>query len=99
LRRLLERARVVFVMGDDEARYHLRLRPFLDRFRPTLSPTLSGRLESVLVPVADVGGYMSLEGQLRVLEVVVDRAVRFTMDGRDRRREADPVGGGPGHPA
>jgi hypothetical protein len=99
LRRLLARARVVFVMGDDEARYHLRLRPFLDRFLPTLSPALSGRIESILVPVRDVGGYMALEGQLRVLEVVVDRAVRFTLEGRDPSREADPVGGGPAHPA
>lgn len=98
LRRLLGRARVVFVMGDDEARYHLRLRPFLDRFLPTLSPDLSDRIDTVLVPVRDVGGYMGLQGQLKVLEVVVDRAVRFTLGGRESGREADPVGRGPAHP-
>jgi pimeloyl-ACP methyl ester carboxylesterase len=78
LRRLLRRARVVFLNGDDEARYHLRLRPFLDRFLPTLPAELSERIESVVMPVKDLGGYMALEAQLQELEVIVDRAVLIT---------------------
>jgi len=74
---LLGRADVIFVSGDDEARYHLRLRPFLDRFVPTLPPERAARLESVLSPVEELGGYMSLEGQRTEIELIVDRIVRL----------------------
>jgi hypothetical protein len=78
LRSLLGRARVAFVMGDDEARYYLRLRPFLERFVPTLPPELAQRIETVLIPVKGLGGYMALEAQLRALEIIVERASSFT---------------------
>jgi hypothetical protein len=77
LSEVLGRASVIFLSGDDEARYHLRLRPFLDRFVPTLLPERADRLEDVLSPVKDLGGYMSLEGQLTEIELIVDRAVRL----------------------
>ena len=82
LRRLLGRAGVVLMNGDDEARYHLRLRPFLDRYLPTLDPRLAGRLESVLLPAKDLGGYMALEAQRIELDVMVDRIVRLTISPR-----------------
>jgi hypothetical protein len=74
LRELLGRAHVVFLSGDDEARYHLRLRPFLDRFVPSLDPARAARLDMVLSPVGELGGYMALAAQLVELELVVERA-------------------------
>ena len=80
LRSLLHRARLTFVNGDDEARYHLRLRPFLDRFLPSLPPEHAARIESVLTPVRELGGYMALEAQLVEVEVIVPRMIAFVDD-------------------
>jgi alpha/beta superfamily hydrolase len=74
LRELLGRASILFLNGDDEARYHLRLRPFLDRFVPTLPPELSANLESVLTPAKEAGGYMALAAQRIEADILVDRA-------------------------
>jgi hypothetical protein len=90
---LLRRGSVVFINGDDEARYHLRLRPYLDRFMPTLAPELAARIESVLTPAKELGGYMALEAQLRALEIIVDRAASFTAPHGESSTRASGVQG------
>jgi hypothetical protein len=85
LRELLTHASVLFISGDDEAKYYERLRPFLDRFVPTLPKELGARLESRLVQVKELGGYRSLAGQTMVLDIIVEAAVRMTCEATTAR--------------
>ena len=83
LRTLVGRARVLFVSGDDEPRYAVRLKPFLDRLLPTLPADLAGRIECQLVPGSQLGGYMTFAGQMVATDLIVRRAVEDTIGSVD----------------
>ena len=88
---LLPRARVLFVNGDDERKYHERLRPFLDRYVPTLPEEHRQRLRSEVIGTGIPGGYTSFAAQEEATAVVVEHATAFSVaDGTDRAKPSTP---------
>jgi alpha/beta superfamily hydrolase len=75
---VLGRARVLFVSGHDEAKYHERLRPFLDRYLPTLPEDRRSRVESVVVAEGVPGGYTSHAAQGDAVRTIVERSAAFS---------------------